>query len=156
MSVYADLEGQCKRGLAVEYDGRTLFVGNGIAELSRRELFSPDAKNRYGYQIPIFSNIVWRLQFTVSLYIRASTCTPQVSAHPCFNYVFPGASSSGCSTLQEGIYEGGFLMYGMEWNGILCKQAYYYYSLVAILLCHSFGQKVLTYKPVEACGRGYI
>lgn len=50
MSVYADLDGRCKRGLAVEYEGRTLFVGNGIARLSRRELFSAEAQNRCTHQ----------------------------------------------------------------------------------------------------------
>ena len=41
VSVYADVAGRCKRGLAVEFDGEKVFVGNGTALLSRRELFKP-------------------------------------------------------------------------------------------------------------------
>ncbi|XP_069816628.1 tRNA (cytosine(72)-C(5))-methyltransferase NSUN6 isoform X2 [Dendropsophus ebraccatus] len=38
VSVYSDIEGQCKRG-AIEFDGTKVFIGNGIAELSRSEIF---------------------------------------------------------------------------------------------------------------------
>ncbi len=55
VSVYADLDGQCKRGLSAPYEGKTLFVGNGIAQLSRRELFSAAAQNRCKHQF-IFPN----------------------------------------------------------------------------------------------------
>ena len=46
VSVYADLDNRCKRGLVIEYEGSTQFVGNGITEMSRRELFGSEAKNR--------------------------------------------------------------------------------------------------------------
>lgn len=46
MSVYADLDGKCKRGLVVEYEGRILFVGNGTARMSRRDLFNASAVSR--------------------------------------------------------------------------------------------------------------
>ncbi|XP_078272650.1 tRNA (cytosine(72)-C(5))-methyltransferase NSUN6 isoform X2 [Rhinoraja longicauda] len=38
VSVYSDVHGECKRG-AKEYKGVKVFVGNGIAELSRKEIF---------------------------------------------------------------------------------------------------------------------
>lgn len=38
VSVYSDIEGQCKRG-ATEFDGTKVFIGNGISELSRSEIF---------------------------------------------------------------------------------------------------------------------
>ncbi|XP_077347049.1 tRNA (cytosine(72)-C(5))-methyltransferase NSUN6 isoform X1 [Lithobates pipiens] len=38
VSVYSDIEGKCRRG-AVEFDGAKLFIGNGIAELSRSDIF---------------------------------------------------------------------------------------------------------------------
>ncbi|XP_072910720.1 tRNA (cytosine(72)-C(5))-methyltransferase NSUN6 isoform X1 [Hemitrygon akajei] len=38
VSVYSDIHGKCKRG-AKEYKGAKVFVGNGIAELSRNEIF---------------------------------------------------------------------------------------------------------------------
>ncbi|NXA71842.1 NOP2 methyltransferase, partial [Thryothorus ludovicianus] len=39
VSVYSDIEGRCKRG-AKEFDGVKVFLGNGISELSRGEIFS--------------------------------------------------------------------------------------------------------------------
>ncbi|KAM5157750.1 tRNA (cytosine(72)-C(5))-methyltransferase NSUN6 isoform 1-T3 [Mantella aurantiaca] len=38
VSVFSDVEWKCKRG-AVEFDGAKVFIGNGIAELSRSEIF---------------------------------------------------------------------------------------------------------------------
>ena len=46
VSVFTDVDGKCKRGLVVEYEGRTLFVGNGHVKLSRRDLFGSHATNR--------------------------------------------------------------------------------------------------------------
>ncbi|XP_065253803.1 tRNA (cytosine(72)-C(5))-methyltransferase NSUN6 [Emys orbicularis] len=39
VSVYSDIEGKCKRG-AKEFLGTKVFIGNGISELSRSEIFS--------------------------------------------------------------------------------------------------------------------
>ncbi|NXX80324.1 NOP2 methyltransferase, partial [Urocolius indicus] len=39
VSVYSDIEGKCKRG-AKEFEGVKVFLGNGISELSRSEIFS--------------------------------------------------------------------------------------------------------------------
>ncbi|TFJ98555.1 tripartite motif-containing protein 72 [Platysternon megacephalum] len=39
VSVYSDIEGKCKRG-AKEFLGIKVFIGNGISELSRSEIFS--------------------------------------------------------------------------------------------------------------------
>ncbi|XP_030045789.1 tRNA (cytosine(72)-C(5))-methyltransferase NSUN6 isoform X2 [Microcaecilia unicolor] len=39
VSVYSDVEGKCKRG-AKEFDGAKAYLGNGIAERSRSEIFS--------------------------------------------------------------------------------------------------------------------
>nr|DBA25177.1 TPA: hypothetical protein GDO54_012737 [Pyxicephalus adspersus] len=38
VSVFSDIEGKCKRG-ALEFDGAKVFIGNGIAELSRSDIF---------------------------------------------------------------------------------------------------------------------
>ncbi|XP_072507759.1 tRNA (cytosine(72)-C(5))-methyltransferase NSUN6 isoform X2 [Notamacropus eugenii] len=38
VSVYSDIEGKCKKG-AKEFDGKKAFLGNGISELSRSEIF---------------------------------------------------------------------------------------------------------------------
>ncbi|XP_069504689.1 tRNA (cytosine(72)-C(5))-methyltransferase NSUN6 [Ambystoma mexicanum] len=39
VSVYSDVEGKCKRG-AVEFLGKKVFIGNGIAEISRKDIFN--------------------------------------------------------------------------------------------------------------------
>lgn len=39
VSVYADLEGKCRKGLTKPYDGQKVFVGNGTAVLARKEIF---------------------------------------------------------------------------------------------------------------------
>ncbi|XP_077879470.1 tRNA (cytosine(72)-C(5))-methyltransferase NSUN6 isoform X2 [Ictidomys tridecemlineatus] len=39
ISVYSDIKGKCKKG-AKEFDGTKVFIGNGISELSRKEIFS--------------------------------------------------------------------------------------------------------------------
>ncbi|KAH0627505.1 hypothetical protein JD844_003276 [Phrynosoma platyrhinos] len=39
VSVYSDIEGKCKRG-AKEFLGTKVFIGNGISELSRSEIFN--------------------------------------------------------------------------------------------------------------------
>ncbi|KAB1254052.1 putative methyltransferase NSUN6 [Camelus dromedarius] len=46
VSIYSDIKGKCKKG-AKEFDGTKIFLGNGISELSRREIFSglPELKN---------------------------------------------------------------------------------------------------------------
>ena len=39
VSVYADLDGKCHRGLVKPFDGRKVFVGNGNAVLARNDIF---------------------------------------------------------------------------------------------------------------------
>ncbi|XP_027261069.1 tRNA (cytosine(72)-C(5))-methyltransferase NSUN6 isoform X3 [Cricetulus griseus] len=45
ISVYSDIKGKCKKG-AKEFDGTKVFLGNGISELSRKDIFNgiPDLK----------------------------------------------------------------------------------------------------------------
>lgn len=45
ISVYSDIKGKCKKG-AKEFDGTKVFLGNGISELSRKDIFNgiPDVK----------------------------------------------------------------------------------------------------------------
>lgn len=47
MLVCADVEGKCRRGLAVPFHGNSWFVGVGVACLSRHELFGLSATNWY-------------------------------------------------------------------------------------------------------------
>ncbi|XP_015209817.1 tRNA (cytosine(72)-C(5))-methyltransferase NSUN6 isoform X1 [Lepisosteus oculatus] len=41
VSVFSDIEGQCTRG-AKEFQGKRVFIGNGIAEMSRSDIFCTD------------------------------------------------------------------------------------------------------------------
>ena len=51
VSVYADVDGTCRKGLLKPFDGRVVYVGNGVAEMSRSELFSSDEPPRYKFYI---------------------------------------------------------------------------------------------------------
>ncbi|XP_028390972.1 putative methyltransferase NSUN6 [Dendronephthya gigantea] len=42
VSVYSDVDGQCRKGLTKKFGGRKIFVGNGRAELARNEIFCVD------------------------------------------------------------------------------------------------------------------
>uniref|UniRef100_A0A8D0EKU1 NOP2/Sun RNA methyltransferase 6 n=1 Tax=Strix occidentalis caurina TaxID=311401 RepID=A0A8D0EKU1_STROC len=53
VSVYSDIEGKCKRG-AKEFEGVKVFLGNGISELSRSEIFSSRTDSNI---IGIFTNL---------------------------------------------------------------------------------------------------
>lgn len=39
VSVYSDVDGQCRRGYVRPFHGRKIFVGNGITEMARNEIF---------------------------------------------------------------------------------------------------------------------
>ncbi|XP_059748518.1 tRNA (cytosine(72)-C(5))-methyltransferase NSUN6 isoform X3 [Bos taurus] len=65
VSVYSDIKGKCKKG-AKEFDGTKIFLGNGISELSRKEIFSglPELKGvgvrmtEPVYLSPSFDNVL--------------------------------------------------------------------------------------------------
>ncbi len=39
VSVYSDVDKKCLKGTAGEFTGTTMFVGNGMAQMSRENLF---------------------------------------------------------------------------------------------------------------------
>ncbi len=45
VSVFSDVEGKCTRG-AKEFKGEKVFLGNGIAEVDRSEIFSLDGPGK--------------------------------------------------------------------------------------------------------------
>jgi len=47
VSVYVDLDRGCRKGLTKPYEGRKLFVGNGMALCSRQDVFCSKEKTRY-------------------------------------------------------------------------------------------------------------
>ncbi|XP_036109797.1 tRNA (cytosine(72)-C(5))-methyltransferase NSUN6 isoform X2 [Molossus molossus] len=65
VSVYSDIKGKCKKG-AKEFDGTKVFLGNGISELGRREIFNglPELKGmgvrmtEPVYLSPSFDNVL--------------------------------------------------------------------------------------------------
>ncbi|NWH81710.1 NOP2 methyltransferase, partial [Piaya cayana] len=65
VSVYSDIEGKCKRG-AKEFEGVKVFLGNGVSEVSRSEIFcSSGPLNGMGirmmepvYLSPSFDNVL--------------------------------------------------------------------------------------------------
>nr|XP_037839310.1 tRNA (cytosine(72)-C(5))-methyltransferase NSUN6 isoform X2 [Chlorocebus sabaeus] len=74
VSVYSDIKGKCKKG-AREFDGTKVFLGNGISELSRKEIFSglPELKGmgirmtEPVYLSPSFDNVLPRYLFLQNL-----------------------------------------------------------------------------------------
>ncbi|XP_023078913.1 tRNA (cytosine(72)-C(5))-methyltransferase NSUN6 isoform X1 [Piliocolobus tephrosceles] len=74
ISVYSDIKGKCKKG-AREFDGTKVFLGNGISELSRKEIFNglPELKGmgirmtEPVYLSPSFDNVLPRYLFLQNL-----------------------------------------------------------------------------------------
>lgn len=48
VDIYGDLEGRCKRGLKVLYEGKKLYVGTGYLKMLRSDLFDNGVQPRYG------------------------------------------------------------------------------------------------------------
>lgn len=46
VDIYGDIDGQCKRGLKIEYTGKKIFVGTGYLKMLRHELFDKGAQPR--------------------------------------------------------------------------------------------------------------
>ena len=46
VSVYIDVEGRCRKGLTKRFEGVKVYVGNGVAEVNRRDVFVNDARLR--------------------------------------------------------------------------------------------------------------
>lgn len=46
VSVFSDLEGKCTRG-AISFQGKTVFVGNGVADLDRSSIFNKEQTVKY-------------------------------------------------------------------------------------------------------------
>lgn len=74
VSVYSDIKGKCKKG-AKEFDGTKVFLGNGISESRRKEIFSglPDLKGigirmtEPVYLSPSFDNVLPNYLFLQNL-----------------------------------------------------------------------------------------
>ncbi|XP_074656528.1 tRNA (cytosine(72)-C(5))-methyltransferase NSUN6-like isoform X2 [Tubulanus polymorphus] len=45
VSVFSDIDGMCRKGLTQAFQGKKIFVGNGIAKISRQDLFCSSDSN---------------------------------------------------------------------------------------------------------------
>ncbi|XP_053322812.1 tRNA (cytosine(72)-C(5))-methyltransferase NSUN6 [Spea bombifrons] len=61
VSVYSDIEGKCKRG-AKEFLGTKVFIGNGISELSRKDIFCSNVPVK-GKGIRMTEPVYWSPSF---------------------------------------------------------------------------------------------
>lgn len=63
VNIYADVQGKCKKGTNVLYESKQkVFIGVGIAELQRYQLFGENVNPRY------FTNF---LDFSIVIFIRS-------------------------------------------------------------------------------------
>lgn len=57
VDVYGDLEGKCRRGLKVSYEGRKQLVGTGHLKQLRCDIFDDNIKPRYSPKL-IYTSII--------------------------------------------------------------------------------------------------
>ena len=46
VSVYADIDGACRKGMNKPFEGRKLFAGNGTVQLSRDDIYRAEGGQR--------------------------------------------------------------------------------------------------------------
>jgi hypothetical protein len=51
VSCYVDIDGQCRKGLVKRFEGSKMFIGNGIAAVSRQDVFSDGGRIWY---VPLY------------------------------------------------------------------------------------------------------
>jgi len=51
VSVYIDVDGRCRRGRKKWFDGAKVYVGNGLAQLSRHDIFVGAAQQGDHYSL---------------------------------------------------------------------------------------------------------
>ena len=82
VSVYADVEGKCRRGLTTEYCGKSYFIGNGHAKVSRLQLFGSNSATRF---VLFFEHLFFNIIFLCSGI--AILMTGPLYVAPCLNSV---------------------------------------------------------------------
>ncbi|XP_048163426.1 tRNA (cytosine(72)-C(5))-methyltransferase NSUN6-like isoform X2 [Corvus hawaiiensis] len=110
VSVYSDIEGKCKRG-AKEFDGVKVFLGNGISELSRSEIFSSTGPLKgLGvrmiepvYLSPSFDNVLPRHLFLQNLpsVVVSHILNPQPGEKILDMCAAPGGKTTHLATLMH-------------------------------------------------------
>ncbi|XP_061853366.1 tRNA (cytosine(72)-C(5))-methyltransferase NSUN6 isoform X1 [Colius striatus] len=110
VSVYSDIEGKCKRG-AKEFEGVKVFLGNGISELSRSEIFSSSGPlNGMGirmtepvYLSPSFDNVLPSHLFLQNLpsVVVSHILNPQPGERILDMCAAPGGKATHLATLMH-------------------------------------------------------
>uniref|UniRef100_A0A493U2J3 NOP2/Sun RNA methyltransferase 6 n=1 Tax=Anas platyrhynchos platyrhynchos TaxID=8840 RepID=A0A493U2J3_ANAPP len=110
VSVYSDIEGKCKRG-AKEFEGVKVFLGNGISELSRSEIFSSHGPvNGMGirmiepvYLSPSFDNVLPSHLFLQNLpsVVVSHVLNPQPGERILDMCAAPGGKTTHLATLMH-------------------------------------------------------
>jgi hypothetical protein len=87
VSVYADVNGKCLRGLVKPFDGETLFVGNGIVQYSREDIYCSRDPLRLGLLCLMPLSTIFQLYsggFSVNLSLFISV-SPDSSGSPTYH-----------------------------------------------------------------------
>ncbi|KAF7465330.1 Hypothetical predicted protein [Marmota monax] len=110
ISVYSDIKGKCKKG-AKEFDGTKVFLGNGISELSRKEIFSglPEMKGigirmtEPIYLSPSFDNVLPSYLFLQNLpsVVVTHVLNPQPGEKILDLCAAPGGKTTHIATLMH-------------------------------------------------------
>ncbi|XP_051007243.1 tRNA (cytosine(72)-C(5))-methyltransferase NSUN6 [Acomys russatus] len=110
ISVYSDIKGKCKKG-AKEFDGTKVFLGNGISELSRKDLFSglPDLRGigirmtEPIYLSPSFDNVLPSYLFLQNLpsAVVAHVLNPQPGEKILDLCAAPGGKTTHIAALMQ-------------------------------------------------------
>ncbi|KAM4027830.1 tRNA (cytosine(72)-C(5))-methyltransferase NSUN6 isoform 2-T2 [Anomaloglossus baeobatrachus] len=108
VSVYSDIEGKCKRG-ATQFDGTKIFIGNGISELSRSEIFCSQSPIKGKgirmtdpvYLSPSFDNVLPRYIFLQNLpsAVVSYVLNPQPGERVLDMCAAPGGKTTHIATL---------------------------------------------------------
>ncbi|XP_028726339.1 tRNA (cytosine(72)-C(5))-methyltransferase NSUN6 [Peromyscus leucopus] len=110
ISVYSDIKGKCKKG-AKEFDGTKVFLGNGISELSRKDIFNgiPDLKGigirmtEPIYLSPSFDNVLPSYLFLQNLpsTVVAHVLNPQPGEKILDLCAAPGGKTTHIAALMQ-------------------------------------------------------
>nr|XP_042134008.1 tRNA (cytosine(72)-C(5))-methyltransferase NSUN6 isoform X2 [Peromyscus maniculatus bairdii] len=110
ISVYSDIKGKCKKG-AKEFDGTKVFLGNGISELSRKDIFNgiPDVKGigirmtEPIYLSPSFDNVLPSYLFLQNLpsTVVAHVLNPQPGEKILDLCAAPGGKTTHIAALMQ-------------------------------------------------------
>ncbi|KAM6214241.1 tRNA (cytosine(72)-C(5))-methyltransferase NSUN6 [Rhynchocyon petersi] len=157
VSVYSDIKGKCKKG-AKEFDGSKIFLGNGISQVSRNELFSglPELKGigirmtEPIYLSPSFDSVLPNYLFLQNLpsAVVAHVLNPQPGEKILDLCAAPGGKTTHIATLMHD--QGEVIALDKTFNKIeKVKQNAFLLGLNSIRAFCFDGTKALKHEMVE-------